>query len=102
VLYTDGISEAMNAAEDLFGEARLGELIEEHADLPFGELRERILREVRAFTGEPGPHDGMTLILLKVDDAVRRAEREASVAQAALLDPAGGAPAGAIVRTPGA
>ncbi len=69
VLFTDGISEAMNAAEDLFGENRLSTLIEEHADLPFDELRERILREVRAFTGEPGPHDDMTLILVKVEDS---------------------------------
>jgi sigma-B regulation protein RsbU (phosphoserine phosphatase) len=68
VLFTDGITEAMNAAEDLFGEGRLGTLIEDHADLPFDELRERILREVRAFTGEAGPHDDMTLILLKVED----------------------------------
>ena len=67
VLFTDGITEAMNAAEDLFGEDRLGALIEEHADLPFEELRERIIREVRAFAGEPGPHDDMTLILLKVE-----------------------------------
>ena len=31
VLFTDGITEAMNAAEDLFGEDRLGALVEEHA-----------------------------------------------------------------------
>ena len=68
VLFTDGISEAMNAEEDLFGENRLSTLIEDHADLPFDELRERILREVRDFTGELGPHDDMTLILLKVND----------------------------------
>jgi phosphoserine phosphatase RsbU/P len=68
VLFTDGISEAMNADEDLFGENRLSTLIEDHAELPFDELRERILREVRDFTGELGPHDDMTLILLKVDD----------------------------------
>jgi phosphoserine phosphatase RsbU/P len=67
VLFTDGITEAMNASEELFGEDRLGALIEEHADLPFDELRERIFREVRAFAGEPGPHDDMTLILLKVE-----------------------------------
>ena len=70
VLFTDGITEAMNAADDLFGENRLSTLIEEHADMPFDELRERILREVRAFTGEPGPHDDMTLILVKVEDSV--------------------------------
>ena len=31
LLFTDGISEAMNADDDLFGEARLGRLVEEHA-----------------------------------------------------------------------
>ncbi len=67
-LFTDGISEAMNAQEDLFGEARLSRLIEDHAELPFDELRERIRREVRDFAGEPGPHDDMTLILLKVEE----------------------------------
>ena len=67
VLFTDGISEAMDADDELFGEVALGAMVEEHADLPFEELRERILREVSAFAGEPGPHDDMTLILLKVD-----------------------------------
>ena len=66
-LFTDGISEAMNVDEDMFGENRLSTLIEEHADLPFDELRERILREVRDFTGEAGPHDDMTLILLRME-----------------------------------
>jgi serine phosphatase RsbU (regulator of sigma subunit) len=80
VLFTDGISEAMNAAEDLFGEGRLSALIEEHGDLPFDELRERILREVRAFTGDPGPHDDMTLILVKVGEAAAPAARDAAAA----------------------
>jgi sigma-B regulation protein RsbU (phosphoserine phosphatase) len=66
-LFTDGISEAMNAEDDMFGENRLSTLIEDHADLPFDELRERILREVRDFTGELGPHDDMTLILLRME-----------------------------------
>ena len=68
LLFTDGLSEAMSPDDELFGEGRLSTIIEEHADLPFDELRERILREVKAFVGEPGPHDDMTLILLKVDD----------------------------------
>jgi sigma-B regulation protein RsbU (phosphoserine phosphatase) len=68
LLFTDGLSEAMGPNDELFGEGRLGSIVEEHADLPFEELRERILREVKAFVGEPGPHDDMTLILLKVDD----------------------------------
>jgi len=68
LLFTDGLSEAMGPDDEMFGEGRLATIIEEHSDLPFEELRERILREVKAFVGEPGPHDDITLILLKVDD----------------------------------
>src|SRR4029077_19213464 len=67
VLFTDGISEAMNADDDCYGEARLATLLEEHADLPAEELRERILRDVEAFAGGAPQHDDMTMILLKVD-----------------------------------
>lgn len=84
VLFTDGISEAMNEADELFGEARLGELVESHATLPFDELRERILRDVRAFTGEPGPHDDMTLILIKVEEPVGPPHRVAPVGRVEL------------------
>ncbi len=68
VLFTDGISEAMNAADDCFGESRLGQIAEDHASLPPDELRERVLREVSAFVGSTPQHDDMTMILLKVDD----------------------------------
>jgi sigma-B regulation protein RsbU (phosphoserine phosphatase) len=68
LLFTDGISEAMNAHDDFFGEGRLGQLIESHAHLPSDELRERVLREIAAFVGDAPQHDDMTMILLKVDD----------------------------------
>ena len=65
--FTDGISEAMNAADDCYGETRLGRILEDHADLPSDELRERVLRDVAAFVGDAPQHDDMTMILLKVD-----------------------------------
>ena len=34
LFFTDGITEAMDAGDDCFGEARLGRIIEEHAHLP--------------------------------------------------------------------
>jgi sigma-B regulation protein RsbU (phosphoserine phosphatase) len=68
LLFTDGISEAMNARDDLFGESRLGRLVETHAHLPSEELRERVLREIAAFVGDAPQHDDMTMILLKVDE----------------------------------
>jgi serine phosphatase RsbU (regulator of sigma subunit) len=67
VLYTDGLSEAMNAEGDCFGDARLAELVAAHPDLPSEELRERILRDIGAFTGTAPQHDDMTMVLLKVD-----------------------------------
>ncbi len=51
VFYTDGITEAMNTESDLFGDARLSQIVEEHGHLDSGELRERILREIEAFVG---------------------------------------------------
>ena len=33
LFFTDGISEAMNAHDDCFGEARLGQLVEAHAHI---------------------------------------------------------------------
>jgi len=68
LFFTDGISEAMNAFDDCFGETRLGQLAENHADLPSDELRERVLREISAFVGAAPQHDDMTMILLKVDE----------------------------------
>ena len=69
VLYTDGITEAMNSASDLFGDHRLSRIIEEHGHLESGELRERILREIEAFVGGADQHDDMTMILMKIDRA---------------------------------
>jgi sigma-B regulation protein RsbU (phosphoserine phosphatase) len=70
LLFTDGISEAMNMDDDCFGEARLGRILEEHSHLPSEELRERVLREVAAFVGDAPQHDDMTMILLKVEEVV--------------------------------
>ena len=67
LFFTDGISEAMNAYDDCFGETRLGQLVETHAHLRSDELRERVLREIAAFVGDAPQHDDMTMILLKVD-----------------------------------
>ena len=67
VLFTDGVSEAMNEADESFGEDRLSRLVEAHADLSAEALRERILAEVETFVGSTDQHDDMTLVLLKID-----------------------------------
>jgi serine phosphatase RsbU (regulator of sigma subunit) len=66
LFFTDGLSEAMNAGSELFGEGRLRKILEDSGSLGSEELRERILEEVRRFVGDALPHDDMTLVVLKV------------------------------------
>jgi serine phosphatase RsbU (regulator of sigma subunit) len=68
LFFTDGLSEAMNDRAEMFGEARLREVIEgaQAAGADETELKERILAEVRGFAGGVAQHDDMTLVLLKV------------------------------------
>jgi sigma-B regulation protein RsbU (phosphoserine phosphatase) len=67
LFFTDGITEAMNPADDCFGEMRLGRLVEANAHLPSDDLRERVLQEIAAFVGDAPQHDDMTLIVLRID-----------------------------------
>jgi sigma-B regulation protein RsbU (phosphoserine phosphatase) len=73
VLYTDGLTEAMDRDGELFGDAALARVVESHQHLDAAGIRERILREVRAFVGDAEPHDDMTMVVLKVggEDAAR-------------------------------
>jgi serine phosphatase RsbU (regulator of sigma subunit) len=66
LLFTDGLSEAMNAGSELFGEHRLKQIIEQSETLGSEELKERILAEIRSFVGDTVQHDDMTLVVLKV------------------------------------
>jgi sigma-B regulation protein RsbU (phosphoserine phosphatase) len=84
LFFTDGISEAMNLQDDCFGEQRLGQLVEDHADLPADEFRERVLREIEAFVDGAPQHDDMTMILLKVDGAIAAAAEPPRLAAAQL------------------
>jgi sigma-B regulation protein RsbU (phosphoserine phosphatase) len=66
VLYTDGITEAMDGQGELFGDTALARVVAAHRDLDAAGIRERVLREVRAFVGNAEPHDDMTMVVLKV------------------------------------
>jgi len=68
VLYTDGITEAMDEEGELFGDAGLARVVCSHAHLEPAGIRERVVREVRAFAGRAEQHDDMTMIVLKIAD----------------------------------
>jgi len=65
LLYTDGVTEAVNSSGGMFGETRLRELVREARDLPPSAILDRLLEGIQAFTlGEP-PADDITLVVLK-------------------------------------
>ncbi len=68
-LFTDGVTEAMNEASDLFGEERLSRMLTERIELAPDNLKQRILGAVEAFAGAAEQHDDMTIVLLRVGDA---------------------------------
>ena len=68
VLFTDGITEAMNEEADMFGEERLSRLLQEHAGLRPTALLDRVLQDVEAFVGSADQHDDMTMVLVRVDE----------------------------------
>src|SRR5262249_47299475 len=66
LVFTDGISEAINHQEEEFGEVRLAQLVVDHIYLSAVELRDLILTEIAVFVGEAPQHDDMTLLIAKV------------------------------------
>jgi sigma-B regulation protein RsbU (phosphoserine phosphatase) len=66
VLYTDGISEAENAAEEEWGEGALMEAARACAGLPSAETISRIMLAADAFAAGAPQHDDMTLVVARV------------------------------------
>ncbi len=65
VLYSDGITEAGARDGKEFGEARLLSLVNANRQRPLGEIQDRILKAVRAWTGDE-VEDDITLVLARV------------------------------------
>ena len=68
VFYTDGVTEAVNDKDELFGEKRLYRLVKVNSDLSSKEIVNRIKDEVIAFSKGLSQFDDITLMVLKVDD----------------------------------
>lgn len=66
LLYTDGITEAMNAQGEQFGNERLARLIRDNTDLTAQELANAILLTVNEFTGDKNFVDDISIITCKV------------------------------------
>lgn len=65
VLYTDGLSEARNAAGDDYGIGRLTRMIEDHREDRPRALVAACLRDLGAFRGASPPLDDLTLLAIR-------------------------------------
>jgi phosphoserine phosphatase RsbU/P len=65
LLYTDGISEAMNSDYELFGEERLSKLLIENKDLSSKELCQKILQSALDFSQRTPYSDDKTVVAIK-------------------------------------
>ena len=65
VLYTDGVTEAMNSADEEYGRDRLVEAVRQSRDLTAHEMIDFIHRDVTAWTEGRGAHDDVTFFIIK-------------------------------------
>jgi sigma-B regulation protein RsbU (phosphoserine phosphatase) len=65
VLYTDGVTEALNEAGEEFGSARLMAVVRAQSGSSARELIVQIRDAIRVFTGNQPQFDDITLMVLK-------------------------------------
>jgi sigma-B regulation protein RsbU (phosphoserine phosphatase) len=69
VLFTDGISEAMNLDDEEWGEDRLLEAIQTAKSCSAEELLKHLFEAATRFAGAAPQHDDMTLVVLRAFEA---------------------------------
>jgi phosphoserine phosphatase RsbU/P len=65
VLFSDGVTEAMDPAEQLFGVPRLKEVLTGHMQTPLEELQKIVLESVENFAHGASQADDLTLLLVR-------------------------------------
>ena len=65
VLYSDGVSEAMNARDDLYGEERLLATLAAHRDASLPDMLSHVLTDVRAFADGAKQSDDITMVAVR-------------------------------------
>lgn len=65
VIYSDGLSEATNNADAMFGDDRVAKLVGTLAGLTAEQAGRKILSSVNDFVGDARPHDDLSLAILR-------------------------------------
>ena len=65
LVYTDGVTEAMNPKRELFGEERLKTAVQGQAALSAEQLAQKVVAAVESFADGAEPSDDITLLAIK-------------------------------------
>jgi sigma-B regulation protein RsbU (phosphoserine phosphatase) len=65
VLFSDGVTEAMDPAEELYGVPRLRELLNGRLECPLEDLQKCVLESVETFTRGASQADDLTLLIVR-------------------------------------
>jgi sigma-B regulation protein RsbU (phosphoserine phosphatase) len=66
VIYSDGVSEAMNIKDEEFGEERLAEVIQPNLQKSAAELKDLVLAAIEDFVGHAEQHDDLTIVIARI------------------------------------
>ncbi|MEE8304233.1 MAG: PP2C family protein-serine/threonine phosphatase [Candidatus Tectomicrobia bacterium] len=66
-LYTDGLTDARNAAEECFGVERLQSVLQLHAEAPLRRGKKAVLEAVQNHTEGTEPHDDITVLIAELN-----------------------------------
>ena len=69
--FSDGITEAMNGNNDLFGEEKLQKILKNNTSANSNEIMNEIWNAVKKFRGTAEQNDDMTMVLVKVADEIQ-------------------------------
>ena len=79
VLFSDGVTEAMDPQEQFFGMPRLVQMLAGHHETPLDELQKMLLEAVENFSRGASQADDLTLLLVRYRAAALGAEGETEV-----------------------
>jgi sigma-B regulation protein RsbU (phosphoserine phosphatase) len=83
VLFSDGVTEAMDPGEELFGVPRLRDVLTGHMQTPLDELQRTVLESVENFARGASQADDLTLLLVRYRATAAVTDTDAPPPQAA-------------------
>lgn len=66
ILYSDGITEAHNKYDEMFGEERLSTIVRSLTDKSAEQAQQTLMLALKSFVGDSEQHDDITLLILKI------------------------------------